>query len=576
LKSAVTEAQYEYYICAKIVAQAGSRFVARYANWLRRHSEAADITRGIELAEMAQVCEKIVVAPAETFREAVQFVWILHVMASVTWGSALSLGRFDQYMLEFYRRDIAFGLITREQAKELLCCLWLKVNEPKMRTVQSVTLGGITPDGENAANELTELCLDVVAEMKLPYPNVGLRINGKSPGWLYSKAIEAINKSGGQPMIMNDDVWITNLKKLGYEDKYANNYYNMGCVEIMIPGKQPNWGVTDPIAFPMLFEDVFAKYRAGEVALESFDEFKQVYLQILSTLILNDKNEADSKSVLIPGQCYDPLASLMIDGCLETGADMFQGGSELGTHWSFYAYGLGTAADSMSAVKRHVYDEKRFTIAQLAEMLAQDFEGSEDARRWLAEKSPSYGNDVDQVDSLANEIFSAFNNQVMSYNRIQSPDKYVTTLFGYFFHIYHGEITGATPDGRLRGEAFSDSMGPSQGKDAGGPTKMLNSVLKLDHGRVTGGFALNLKANPALMRGPAGTQVFSALLKAYLQDGGPQLQIYFVDAAMLRAAKEHPEKHRDLIVRIGGYCEYFVNLDATLQDEIIARTVHGL
>ncbi|MCL2857872.1 MAG: pyruvate formate lyase [Oscillospiraceae bacterium] len=576
LQSAQTDAQREYYTCAKIVAVAGSRFVARYASELRQHSQTGSEPRKSELAEMARVCEKITTAPASTFREAVQFVWLLHIMVSVTWGSALSLGRFDQYMSEFYLQDIASHSITREEAKELLCCLWLKVNEPKMRTVQSLTLGGITPEGKCAVNELTALCLDVVAEMKLPYPNVGLRINNKNPQWLYDFAIQTINAGGGQPMIMNDTVWIANLKKLGYADKYANDYYNMGCVEIMIPGKQPNWGVTDPIAFPMLFEDVFAKYRAGEAALENFEQFKQVYLQTLSEAVAADKREADSKAAQIPGKCYDPLASLMTDGCLEAGSDMFQGGSELGTHWSFYAYGLGTAADSMAAVKKHVYDEGRFTIAEIADLLAQNFADSEEARQILAEMTPNYGNDIDEVDALANDILTAFDDQVMSYNSAQNPNKYVTTLFGYFFHIYHGEITGATPNGRRRGEAFSDSMGPSQGKDIGGPTKMLNSVLKFDHGGVTGGYALNLKVNPALAKSPAGTLAFKALLQAYLQDGGPQLQIYIVDVAALKAAKEQPEKHRDLIVRIGGYCEYFVNLDESLQEEIIERTVHGL
>ena len=575
LAYALTDAQREYFTGAKIVAEACSRFITRYAGQLRQHGESEPQPRGLELRQMAEICDNIARQPAGSFREAVQFVWMLHIMASICWGSALSFGRFDQYMYEYYQNDITERAITRDEAREVLCCMWLKVNEPKMRTVQSLTLGGVTPEGNDAANPLTELCLEVVRDMKLPYPNVGLRINKKNPDWLYDKAVDSIKAGGGQPMIMNDEVWIANLRKLGYADKYANDYYNMGCVEIMVPGKQPNWGVTDPIAFPMLFEEVFAKYRAGETALDSFAAFRQAYMAVLRDAVMADKHEADSKASQMFGKCYDPLASLMTDGCLETGRDMFQGGSEIGTHWSFYAYGLGTAADSMTAIKKHVYDEKRFTISQMADILERNFDGHEDVRLWLDNRTSHYGNDLDDVDALAGDILSGFDNMVMELNSADSRDKYVTTLFGYFFHIYHGEITGATANGRRRGEAFSDSMGPSQGKDTGGPTKMLNSVLKLDHGGVTGGYALNLKINPDLVKNKAGTVALTALIKAYMADGGPQLQVYFVDAETLKQAKAEPEKYRNLIVRIGGYCEYFVNLDAALQDEIITRTVHG-
>lgn len=575
LKTAQGE-QREYYTAAQIVVEAASRFMTRYAKKLREHSSTEEEPRKTELLQMADICGKLALQKAETFREGVQFVWMLHIMASILWGSALSFGRFDQYMGELYENDIKKGAITKDEAKELLCCMWLKVNEPRMRTVQSMTVGGVTPEGEDAANALTELCLEVVKEMKLPYPNVGVRINRKNPEWLYDKVVDSVKEGCGQPMIMTDGVWIENLKKLGYEDKYANDYYNMGCVEIMIPGKQPNWGVTDPIAFPMLYENVFAGYRAGEIKLDTFEDFRKAYAAELQAAVNADKLEADGKIKDMPGKCYDPLASLMTDGCLESGRDMFQGGSELGTHWSFYAYGLGTAADSMAAVKKFVYDEKKLTIGQMAEVLYKNFEGHGEVRSMLDSKTPSYGNDIDDVDRLANDILSDFNRMVLELNSKEDSNKYVSTLFGYFFHIYHGEITGATANGRKRGEPFSDSMGPSQGKDVNGPTKMLNSVLKLDHGGVTGGYALNLKINPELVKDRAGAMALKVLIKSYVEDGGPQVQINFVDAESLKKAKKEPDKYRNLIVRIGGYCEYFVNLDSALQDEIITRTIHGL
>lgn len=566
----------EYYQAALLVARAASGLVARYAARVREEARRENDARRGELLEIAAMLDKLALEPASSFREGVQLMWLLHIMASFLWSSALSFGRFDQYMYDLYAADVASGAITREAAEELLCCLWLKINEPCLRTVQSMTLGGVTPEGKDAANALTYLCLDVVEEMKLPYPNVGVRINDKNPPELLRQATRSISAGAGQPMVMADKVWIANLKKLGYADRYANDYYNMGCVEIMIPGKMQNWGVTEPIAFPMLYDTLFARLRSGQAHAETFEEFERAYLDVLGEEVAADYQEARSKIADKPRRCYDPFASLMIDGCIEAGRDMFQGGAELGTHWCFYAYGLGTAADAMAAVKKHVYEEGRLTIAEMADVLARDFAGDEALRLRLENKTPHYGNDDPYVDTLARRILSAFDDQVFSYNDPASPDKFVNTLFGYFFHIYHGEITGATPNGRHRGETFSDSMGPSQGKDVEGPTKMLGTVLSLDHSAVTGGYALNVKINPSLVKSGEGQEALRALIRGYIDAGGPQVQFNFVDAETLKKAKAEPQKYRNLIVRIGGYCEYFVNLDSALQDEIITRTVHGL
>ncbi|MGJ4848669.1 pyruvate formate lyase family protein [Bacillota bacterium Meth-B3] len=565
----------EFYEAQMIVLEAASRFFARYAEFVQEEALKAQDVRALELTEIGATLQRLSARPAETFPEGVQFTWMLHVMMSILWGSALSFGRFDQYLFPLYEKDLSSGRITREGAKEILCCFWLKVNEPRMRTVQSLTLGGVTPGGEDAVNDLTGLCLEVIRDMRLPYPNVGARVSRKNPEWYRGQVIDCVRMGVGQPMLMADEVWIENLKRLGYGARHANDYYNMGCVEIMIPGKQPNWGVTEPIAFPMVFETVFDRYRGREDELSTFEKFREAYFAALSEQVEADHREALEKQADKAGKCYDPFASMLIDGCLKRGRDMFQGGAELGTHWSFYAYGLGTAADSMMAVKKCVYDEKIFTLKRLCEILGANFEGFEGERRIL-QNCAHYGNDRDEVDALAREILSKFDDQVFSYNAPDAPEKYVSTLFGYFFHIYHGEITGATANGRKRGEPFSDSMGPSQGKDVEGPTKLLNSVLKLDHSKVTGGYALNTKVNPSLVKGDAGKNALSALLYAYLEDGGPQVQVNFADAETLKSAKLEPQKYRNIIVRIGGYCEYFVNLDEALQDEIITRTIHAL
>ena len=567
----------EYYESALIAAEASSRFIRRYAETLRDYPNQCglSIERRAEIEEMADICEKISCKPAESFREAVQLTWMLHIIANIQGGSALSFARIDQYLYPYYQRDLERKRIDAQEAKELLSCLWLKVNEPKMRTVQSVTLGGITPDGENAANELTKICLETAGDVKMPYPNVGLRVNPVNPSWIFEEAVKTAKAGCGQPQLLNDEVWISNMKKLGYSQADANDYYNMGCVEIMVPGKQPNWGVTEAIAFPVLIERIMEKWNNDHRKVETFDDFMNLYFEEMDFAIEGDYREAIEKKKTMKGQCYDPYSSMLIDGCLENGRDMLQGGSECPMHWSVYAYGIGTAADSLCAVKKFIFEEKRVTMEEMYDALKNNFEGYEELQGMLQNKTPAYGNGIAEVDTIADKILGYFTKSVMDLNKKSDGDKFVSTLFGYFFHIYHGEIAGATPDGRRKGEPFSDSMGPNQGRDVKGPTRLMNSVLYLNDDLVTGGYALNFKINPSFLNEEKGRQSIVHLLKAYIENGGPQVQIYTTNMDDLKDAQIHPEKHRDLIVRVGGYCEFFVNLDKVLQTEIIQRTLYG-
>lgn len=558
-----------YYTAALITADAVIGFIGRYADALRGHSaKETDIPRKNQLLEMAEICERISLSPAKTFREAVQLTWLLHVIASIQGGSALSLGRVDGYLYPYYIKDRESGVLSYDGAKELLSCVWLKINEPKMRTVQSVTLGGAE------YNELTRLCLEVTAEVAMPYPNVGLRVHDGTPEWVYSAALASVKAGCGQPMLMNDGVWVRSLEKLGYSKELAESYYNMGCVEIMIPGKQPNWGVTDAIAFPVAVERVMQKQLSGEINADSFEEVMNECLYEIDAAVERDVLEAAEKKENMRGRCFDPYSSLLTDGCLEKGADMFQEGSECPTHWAVYAYGIGTAADSLAAVKRLVFDRKEMTFTELCAICRDNFEGAEPLRRVLSEDMPCYGNGDEEVDAIADRLLSHYAETVLSKNGRLGRDRFVSTLFGYFFHIYHGEIAGATPNGRRKGEPFSDSMGPSQGCDTHGPTALIRSVLRLNNGNVTGGYALNFKVDPKLFHEERGVNALKALLKTYIQQGGPQIQLYTTNTDDLKDATVHPEKHRDLIVRVGGYCEFFVNLDRSLQQEIIKRTLY--
>lgn len=568
----------EFYQSAEIVVKAAIRFIKRYADRLEECCQNDNVSeeRREELQEMAVICRKIAEEPAETFREALQLTWMLHIIANIQGGSALSFGRMDQYLNPYYVKDSQNGEITYDEAKTLLSCLWLKINEPKMRTVQSMTIGGITPDGKDGANEVTRLCLETAKETGMPYPNLGLRINKINPDWLYEAAVETIKSGCGQPMLLNDDVWIANTMKLGYEKQLANDYYNMGCVEIMIPGKQPNWGIAGHIAFPAVLENVMSKWSEHKTPMGTFDEFMKAYFAEMDCMIDKNYQTALDKQKNMKGKSYDPYSSVLIDGCLENGKDMFQGGSECPTHWCFYAYGIGTAADSLCAVKKFVFEDKRITLSQMNDLLEHNFEGHEELRTMLEQKTPAYGNGIKEVDAIADDVLAHCSKTVWELNKDSGNDKFVSTYFGYFLHIYQGEIAKASPNGRLKGEAFSDSMGPSQGKDIKGPTRLLNSVIYLNDDYVTGGYALSFKVSPAILNDGKGQQAVIDLLKTYIENGGPQIQVYTTNLEDMKDAQIHPEKHRDLIVRVGGYCEFFVNLDKVLQNEIIQRTMYEM
>lgn len=276
-----------------------------------------------------------------------------------------------------------------------------------MRTVESATLGGIDREGNDAANDLTRICLQVAADVKVPYPNIGLRINKKNPDWLYDESILTTASGAGQPMLLNDEIWIESLKKLGFSREDANDYYNMGCVELEVPGKQPSYGVCEAIAFPVLIEEVMRKYKEGIYKINTYDDYFEAYKKELDLAIEADYEEAVGKRNMMKDRCYDPYSSILIDGCLESGTDMLQGGSELPTEWSVYAYGIGTAADSLYAVKKIVFEDKAMTLDHLNDVLDANFEGYEAS---FAIELAKAAKEADITTSLETSGFSSLEN----------------------------------------------------------------------------------------------------------------------------------------------------------------------
>ena len=581
----------EFYAAAQIALEATVGYIRRYAENVRREALAC-LERGAsalsaELDKIAVILDKVAWERPETFREALQLVWIIHVIGNTQGGSALSFARFDQYMRSFYEADLEAGRITREEAMALIATVFVKVNEPKMRAVQSLTVGGTTVDGEEGTSDLSRLVLEVTRLLRLPYPNVSVRVSPGSPEWIYDEIVETMRAGSGHPMVLNDESWIPNLTRSGFSLSEARDYYNMGCVEIMVQGRQPQWiSLVKGVDLPGIIELVLSNGcgnlagetgpRTGElIELSCFDYFLEAYLeQLRHRVAILGRQSAECDDLWKVS--YDPFSSMLIDGCLENGADSFHGGTSSRPSRAVGGFGLGTAADSLSAVRRFVYEEKRITLGELARVLADDFRSAEEIRVLLEQRTPAFGNDDDFVDTIAARIFNEFTDAVHALNDPHLPHRFVTHFFSYLRHVNMGEIISATPNGRRSGEPMSDALGPTQGRDTGGPTRLIRSVLKLDPSRITGGCAVNLKVTASLLKDRQGTDGLKALVRSYVAEGGLQLQVNVADEEELRAAQREPGKHADLVVRVAGFCEYFTRLDRKLQDEIIARTGHAV
>jgi formate C-acetyltransferase len=573
-----------FYVSAALVAEAACRFLRRYGATLREASGGPAISpeRGRELREMSVICSRLSEAPPTTFREALQLVWMLHLIAALQGASSMSFGRFDQYLHRFYQADRDAGRLSLEEARELLACFWLKVNEPKLRPVQSLCLGGLTPGGEEGANELTYLCLDALRTVAEPYPNCAVRFHRDAPEKLWDEVVGSVLVGAGQPMLYNDDAMLPGLAELGFPEADAREYYPMGCVEVMLHGLQPTYQGSGIVMLAAQLELVFSNgqpNRAGETgpatgelaSLVTFEDFLGAYFRQVEHRVHALVEARERRFRQGPGALYDPFTSLLVADCLERGIDVCRGGARYPRACVVNAMSLGTAADALSAVKTFVYDRGLFTLHELKDMLDRDFAGCEDIRALLASGTPAFGNDIEDVDALARRTYQTFVRAVRQHPTAAGAT-YAPQMFSYHSHVWRGEITGAMPNGRVGGTSFSDGIGPTQGKDTRGLTCMLNSVTSLDHSRLTGGCGFNVKIAPDFVAGPEGKARLKALLKTYLDRGGMQIQVNLVDQDALRDAQERPEEHRNLIVRVGGFCEYFCNLDRKLQDEVIART----
>lgn len=582
-----------------IAAEAVIRFAERHAE-LAEHMAASepDAQRRAELERIAEVCRWVPAHAPRNFWEALQAYWFVHlgvVTELNTWDSFCP-GRFDQHLDPFYQRDLAQGAITREQAKELLECLWVKFNNqpapPKVGVTAAesgtytdfanINNGGLKVDGSDGVNDVTYLILDVIDEMHLLQPSSNIQLSRKNPDRFLRRALDIVRQGWGQPSIFNADMVVEELLRQGKSLADARCGGTSGCVEtgafgreayiltgyFNLPkvleitlnngvdprtGKRIGLSTGDPRGFTS-FEDVF---HAFERQLRHFVDIKIRGNNVIERMY------ADTMPA--------PFLSLVVDDCIANGRDYNDGGPRYN---STYIMGVapGTCTDCLAAIKTHVFDERRITMGELLQALAADFSGYEHLRLLLWNRSPKFGNDDDRADDLLRRVFDLFYDSINGRPNTKGGS-YRVNYLSTTCHVYFGSVTGATPDGRRAWQPHSDGISPAQGADRFGPTAVLRSAAKMDHAR-TGGTLLNQKFTPDLLSTDEGMTKLAQLVRSYFRLDGHHIQFNVVTAATLRKAQANPEQYRDLIVRVAGYSDYFCDLTRALQDEIIARTEH--
>jgi formate C-acetyltransferase len=574
-------------------------FAERHAAHARGLAEReVDPERQRELERIGEVCDRVPAYAPRDFWEALQAYWFVHVgvISELNTWDSFNPGHLDRHLYPFYTQGRAEGTLTEEWARELLQCLWVKFNNqpapPKVGVTAEesntytdfaqINTGGVMEDGSDGVNDLTYVILDVIEEMRLVQPSSSVQLSKKNPDRFLKRAAKIIRSGFGQPSIFNADLIVQELVRQGKSVEDARNGGSSGCVEVGAFGKE-NYNLTGYFNMPKVFEITLnngVDPRTGkQIGIEtgassrfgSFEALMEAYRRQLSHFIDIKIRGNNVIERLWANHIPTPFLSILIDDCIANGADYHDGGARYNTSY-IQGVGLGTLTDCATAIKYHVFDEKTLSMEELLGALGDDFAGQERIQQLLLNRTPKYGNDDDYADSVMRELFEAYFETIDGRPNTKGG-AYRINLLPTTCHIYFGSVCGATPDGRNAWQPLSEGISPVQGADRHGPTAVLRSAAKMDHAR-TGGTLLNQKLTPGLMAGEEGLDKFVHLVRSYFRLDGHHIQFNVVDAEALRAAQREPEKHRDLIVRVAGYSDYFCDLGKALQDEIIARTEH--
>ncbi|MBQ4050815.1 MAG: hypothetical protein IJD13_04240 [Oscillospiraceae bacterium] len=554
-----------------------------FRDWIIAHAEKT------EDPEIQRICRKVAVEPPASFREALQLVWFAHTIYQWQGLYAMALGRMDQYLYPYYRRDIDEGVLTDEEVQNLLENTFIKIYEQRLwldrDDVCNICVAGVTPGGENAVNGLTYAVLYAVGKCNIPGPNLSARIHPDTPDHFLCEALKVIGTGLGYPALMNDEVNMKALASMGYDLRDVRNYCMVGCIENFLPGLQPPWSDGRFDSAKML-ELTFGRgydFRTGErkgidtgdpLTFETMDDFMWAYeaqikagAEFYAFRIIRENARYNNRDYV------NPFLSCLSVGCVEKGKDLCNGGSVYPAAHGAVIMGIGTIADSLCAIEQCVYKEKSISMETLIAALKADFVGYEKERDLLL-AAPKYGNDCDDADKYAVWL-TDYTADLFDQYRLEDGGRFYTAMASNTSNIPAGRECAATPDGRKAGEPLSDAASPTYGRDRRGPTYTVRSVTKPDYTRVACGTVINQKYSPSAFRGDANIARLCALIRIYFAGGGQEMQINSVSREILIDAMEHPENHQDLVVRVSGFSAYYTKLEREVQLDILSRTEQG-
>jgi|BioPla2DNA2_1021312.scaffolds.fasta_scaffold00143_3 formate C-acetyltransferase len=570
-----------------------------------RHAEKAEElasreknpVRVKELKTIAEVCRHVPAHAPRTFHEAIQMYWFVHlgVITELNGWDAFNPGNFDQHLEPFYENELKKGTLTREQAKELLCCFWIKVNNqpapPKVGVTASesgtyndftnINIGGVRPDGSDGVSDVSYLMLEVIEELHILQPGNSVHISSVTPNRFLHAAIKVIRQGHGYPSLFNPDVYIQQMLRSGKSLQDAREGGCSGCIEVGAFGKEA-YLLTGYLNVPKVLEVTLCNgvnpVTGKRVGIETGDPSNfTTYQELYQAFHTQLKHIIDLKIKVnhVIDQMYARYSpatflSVLMDDCIRKGRDYYNGGPRYNTTY-IQCTGLGTVTDSLSSLKKHVFEEGSVSMEQMLHALSVNFEGEEVLRQRVLNHTPFFGNDDDEADDIAVKVYNDLFDLIDGRPNGKEGGKYHLNMLSTTCHNYFGSVMGATPNGRLAGKAISDGTSPSHGSDTCGPTAVIRSLGKLDQVK-SGGTLLNLRFLPSLLRRDEDVAKLGTLIRSYFAQGGHHVQFNVVDTATLIAARENPEEYRDLLVRVAGYSDYFNDIHDNLKQEIIDRT----
>ena len=556
--------------CLFAVIKHSERYAA-LANSLAKKEK--DGCRRAELEKIAEICRKVPAYPAESFYEAVQAVHFVTYCLSMDplrpVPLQFQLGRPDRYLYPFYKNDIKRGILTEDFARLLMDCLGIQIN---MRVPNGLSsgymLGGRDENGDIVANELTRLGMQVIEDIRLVYPSVGLCYTDGMPQDYLRMACEILSHGRSHPAIFNDDTIQKGLRYYGLSEQESCNYIHSTCVEITPIASSNVWVASPYTNLPQLLLGTMN----GEYG--SFEEHYEAFLERLDRHIETNFKQQNAIRAVRAKKSIAPLLSCFVNDCLKRGVDLENGGARY--NWIMPSFvGMANLVDSFYAIKEIVYEKKEFSLSQFREILENNFEGNDPLRLRLLNDLPKYGNDMDEIDSYFKDLVEHIVTECEKYQCMHTNGRLIPSVFCWVMHEHFGRNTGATPDGRPKGFPLGDGSGACQGREKNGPTASLLSATKWDHSKLIGGVAVNIKFSKSAL-GENFLDIMQGLIKVYMQRGGFELQINVTDREILENAIQNPEAYRDLVVRIGGYSDYFVKLSPQMQQEILLRTEHRI